>query len=218
MKSSTLPQYTSNPSLVIKNKKPQQIYDEEPTTSTYSFRHRTSKLQHAKSHGELYQPTNSLSFSPLKNCNNEENKSKHPAINTSLRIRPTATADATPIVTQISPTNKIPLWKRFKKLIVPSKRSKDRANVSSKIPTLLLNQSTKIYSDQTVVDSSTKNLLHNPIKLIDLKTWISSKTFPEEQIRAEYEVRRNCSRMMRIYFSIEITIGISSSENCGTST
>lgn len=150
MKSSTLPQYTSNPSLVVKNKKQQQqqIYDEEPTTSTYSFRHRSNKLQHAKSHGELYQATTSLSLSPLKISTNDENKSKHQekslsnstATYTSLRVRPIATADATPNITQVSPTNKIPLWKRFKKLIIPSKRSKDRPNTSSKIPALLLNE------------------------------------------------------------------------------
>lgn len=162
MKSSTLPQYTSNPSLVVKNKKPQQIYDEEATTSTYSFRHRTSQLQHAKSHGELYQPTNSLSLSPLKPSNHEENKSKqqekYPSINTSLRVRPTATADAAPSLTQTSPTNKIPLWKRFKKLIIPSKRSKDRANISSKIPTLLLNDSSENESSRTFL--SLKSILY----------------------------------------------------------
>jgi hypothetical protein len=146
MKSSTLPQYTSNPSLVVKNKK-QQTYDEEPTTSTYSFRHKTNKLQHAKSHGELYQPTTSFSLSPAIKTNNDENQTKSrekyssdsPSTATSLRIRPTTTVNSSN-VTQSSPSNKIPLWKRFKRMIVPTKRNKDRSNSSTKIPTLLLNE------------------------------------------------------------------------------
>lgn len=153
MKSSTLPQYTSNPSLVVKNKK-QQIYDEEPTTSTYSFRHETNKLQHAKSHGELYQSGNSLSLSPIRKINNDENQIKHssdsPSTITSLRIRPTATAGNSSNGIQSSPSNKIPLWKRLKKMIVPTKRSKNRESTPSKIPTLLLdelseNESSKHY-------------------------------------------------------------------------
>ena len=148
MKSSTLPQYSSNPSLVVKNKK-QQTYDEEPTTSTYSFRHRSNKLQHAKSHGELYQPTASLSLSPTKKTNHNESKNKHqekytpnsPPTVKSLRVRPTTTTTGnSPTVTQSSPSNKIPLWKRFKKMIVPTKRSKDRPNSSTKIPALLLDE------------------------------------------------------------------------------
>ncbi len=42
--------------------------------------------------------------------------------------------------------------------------------------------------DQTVPDSAGNNLLHNPIKLTELKTWITSKTFPEQRIRDEYDV------------------------------
>ena len=61
--------------------------------------------------------------------------------------------------------------------------------------------------DQTVPDGTTNSLLHNPIKLTDLKTWITLKTFPEEQIRAEYEV--DFFEEFRIsicrYFRLEIT-------------
>ena len=143
MKSSTLPQYTSNPSLVVKNKK-QQFYDDEPTTSTYSFRHGTNKLQHAKSHGELYQ-SGTLSLSPVRKTINTENQlnnsTESPLTTTSLRIRPTATAGNSSNGTQSSPSNKIPLWKRIKKLIVPTKRSKNRQSVpSSKMPALLLDE------------------------------------------------------------------------------
>ena len=43
--------------------------------------------------------------------------------------------------------------------------------------------------DETVIpDNSDNTVLHNPIKLIDLRTWITSKTFPEDQIRYEYDV------------------------------
>ena len=149
MKSSTLPQYTSNPSLAIKNKK-QQLYDEEATTSTYSFRHQTNKLQHAKSHGELYLPSTSLTLSPVTKTTNDENKIKQrekfssdspPTITTSKTRSPVATITSSADVTQSSPSNKIPLWKRFKKMIVPTKRSKDRQNpVSIKLPTLLLDE------------------------------------------------------------------------------
>jgi hypothetical protein len=143
MKSSTLPQYTSNPSLVVKNKK-QQSYDEEPTTSTYSFRHGTNKLQHAKSHGELYQSGTLLSLSPIRKTNKNENSLKNssdsPPTTTSLRIRPTAIAGNSSNGTQSSPSNKIPLWKRLRKLFVPTKRSKTRQSTSLKIPTLLLDE------------------------------------------------------------------------------
>jgi hypothetical protein len=160
MKSSTLPHYTSNPSLVVKNKK-QQIYDDEPTTSTYSFRHETNKLQHAKSYGEIYQPTTSLSLSPIKKPNNDENKIKYrekyssdsPSTITSLKIQ-TTTAINSSTITQSSPSNKIPLWKRFKKMIVPTKRNKDRQNSSSssKMPTLLL--------DELLENDSSKNFFY----------------------------------------------------------
>jgi len=44
------------------------------------------------------------------------------------------------------------------------------------------------FIDQTVPDSGDNNLLHNPIKLSELRTWITTKTFPEQQIRDEYDV------------------------------
>jgi hypothetical protein len=136
MKSSTLPQYTSNPSLIDKNKK-QQLYVEDSTTSTYSFPHKTTKLQHAKSHGELYQPNTTLSLSSTIKPNNDENRDKYSSDSPST-LRTRTTVINSPNVSQSSPSHKIPLWKRFKKMIVPSKRSKERQQSSSKIPTLLL--------------------------------------------------------------------------------
>ena len=63
MKSSTLPQYTSNPSLAIINKK-SQIYDEQQLSFQNNNNNpTTNKIQHAKSYVDLYQ-TNTLSVSP----------------------------------------------------------------------------------------------------------------------------------------------------------
>jgi hypothetical protein len=156
MKSSTLPQYTSNPALIVKNRKT-EIYDEEPSISTYSLQLKTNKLQHAKSHGELYQPSTSLSLSPAIKTNNDENKTKYrekyssdsPVTVTPAKNRSTATTVTSLNVTQSSSSNKIPLWKRLKKMIVPTKRNKDRQN-SSKIPPLLL--------DELLENESSKNI------------------------------------------------------------
>ncbi|CAF4754695.1 unnamed protein product, partial [Rotaria socialis] len=44
--------------------------------------------------------------------------------------------------------------------------------------------------DRTVPDgvvNTSNNLLQNPIKLNDLRTWLIPKTFPEQRIRDEYE-------------------------------
>ena len=143
MKSSTLPQYISNPSLVDKNKKQENLHDEEIITSTYSLPYKTKKLQHAKSHGELYQPNTLLSFSPIKKVNNNnENEIKYssdsPKSLTSSKHR-TTTVNS-PSITHSSPPHKIPLWKRFKKIIVPTKRNKEQQYSSSKMPTLLLDE------------------------------------------------------------------------------
>jgi hypothetical protein len=160
MKSSTLPQYTSNPSLIDKNKK-QQLHVDESNTSTYSFPHKTNKLQHAKSHGELYQPTTALPFSPTIKPNNDENEIKYrekyssdspQSINSSRTRTAAATIVNSPNISQSSPSHKIPLWKRFKKMIVPSKRSKERQHSSSKNPTLLL--------DELTENEPSKNFLH----------------------------------------------------------
>jgi len=179
MKSSTLPQYTSNPSVIDKNKK-QQIYDEEPTTSTYSFRHKTNKLQHAKSYGELYEPNISLSLSPVIKMNNDENKiqyqdkysSNSPPTVTLLRDRAIATKTTvnSPNVTQSSPSNKIPLWKRFKKMLLPTKRSKNRQHSSSKIPTLLFDELSENQSSKNFL-CITSILLNSQIVSLEKKTW-----------------------------------------------
>jgi len=144
MNSSTLPQYTSNPSL----NNNYQIYNEEPTSSSSlsPFRHKTNKLQHTKSYTELYQPNTSLSFS-LKN---NENGIKHSSNSPQSKTRTITTVGNSSTVTQSSRSHKIPLWKRFKKMIVIKKRK----NPSSKIPTLFLdelseNEPSKNYSQMT---------------------------------------------------------------------
>lgn len=194
MKSSTLPQYTSNPSLI--NTKPKQQYiDDESTTSTYSFRHQTNQLSHAKSYGELYQPSTTFSLSsPVKKIN-EENQIKQresSIVLTPVKMRApvTTTINASSDQNPSSPSNKIPFWKRFKKMIVPTKRTKEQqtsVSSSSKVPTLLLDELTDNQSNLTITDSVQAKLLHNPLKLAELKTWIHSKAFPEDQIRSEYD-------------------------------
>ncbi|CAF4838961.1 unnamed protein product, partial [Rotaria socialis] len=85
----SLPQKTSN--------------DEE----TYSFRHVTKKLQHAKSHGELYQPIAPLPMPPITKISNDENEIKYPQKHSSEspqssispRIR-AATTTAVPILSR----------------------------------------------------------------------------------------------------------------------
>ena len=131
MKSSTLPQYTSNPSLNNKTKKQQTNHEE----STYSFPNKANRLHHAKSHGELYQTNTSLALSPVKKANNNENELKYSSESPQpISLSKTRTSN----VTQQS--HKIPLWKRFKKMIVPSKRNKERQSSASKIPTLLFDE------------------------------------------------------------------------------
>ena len=59
MKSATLSHHISNPTLIDQqqqNNYPQKQISNDEEASTYSFRYVTKKLQHAKSHGELYQP------------------------------------------------------------------------------------------------------------------------------------------------------------------
>jgi len=153
MKSSTSSQHISN-SFLPNQQKPSN--DEE--TSTYSFRHITKKLQHAKSHGELYQPKVPLPLPPMVKIDNDENEVKYrqkyssdsPPSLTSMKTR-AATTTVVPIITRptinssdeifnSSSSNKIPLWKRVKKMIVPTKRNKERQNSSLKIPTLQSNE------------------------------------------------------------------------------
>jgi hypothetical protein len=155
MKSSTSTQHISTPSIVDQRQNhhfQQNLNDEE--TSTYSFRHVTKKLQHAKSHGELYQPHAPLPLPPMIKLNNDENRQKYSSESsqplTSTRTR-AATTTAVTILTRptinlsdetfnSSSANKIPLWKRFKKMIVPTKRNKEPQNPSLKLPTLQLNE------------------------------------------------------------------------------
>jgi hypothetical protein len=61
------------------------------------------------------------------------------------------------------------------------------------------------YVDRTVPDSVVNNnsnhLLQNPIKLSELRTWLTLKSFPEQRIRDEYDVSQfkflsNVNRIM----------------------
>jgi hypothetical protein len=159
MKSSTSSQHISNSLLT---NQPQPSNDEE--ISTYSFRHVTKKLQHAKSYGELYQPQAPLPMPPMTKINNDENEIKHrqkypsdsPQLLTSTGSRAASTTTSVPIITRPTinssdetsnlSSNKIPLWKRFKKIIAPSKRNKERLNSSLPTPTL---QSNEISTNET---------------------------------------------------------------------
>ena len=165
MKSSISSQHIFNPSLLDEQnhhyqqqqQQQQQLLNDEET-STYSFRHVTKKLQHAKSHGELYRPHAPLPLPPMSKQNNGENEIKHrqkyslesPSLLTPIKTR-AATTTVVPIITR--PTinssddtsnstlsNKIPLWKRFKKMIVPTKKTKEQQqNSPTKISILQLN-------------------------------------------------------------------------------
>ncbi|CAF0964408.1 unnamed protein product [Adineta steineri] len=223
MKLSTSAQHISNPSFVDQQQLPPQqqnhhyqqqqqqqpLNDEE--TSTYSFRHVTKKLQHAKSHGELYQPQVPLPLPPMIKINNDENEIKYrlkyssespqTTSSSSTRAR-SVTTTVVPIITRpiinssdeifhSSSSNKIPLWKRFKQIIAPTKKPKEYRNSSLKIPNLQLNDLSTNDRNRTVPDSPISNsnhhLLSNPIKLNELRSWLISKPFPEQRIRDEYE-------------------------------
>jgi hypothetical protein len=177
MKASTSPEYISNPSLIDQHQpnhhyqQQQQIQqpsnDEE--TSTYSFRHITKKLQHAKSHGELYQPHAPLPLPPMPKTNSDENEIKHrykyspespqssmpmrarAATTTAVPIRTRPTLNSTDDTYNSSLANKIPLWKRFKKMIVPTKRSKEQQqhNSLTKIPIFQSNESSSNETSRT---------------------------------------------------------------------
>jgi hypothetical protein len=167
MKSSTSSQHISNSFLL--NQQPP--IDEE--TSTYSFRHVTKKLQHAKSHGELYQPHAPLPLPPT--TKNDENEIKYrqkyssdspQSLSSRKTGTSTTTATVVPIITRptgnssdeplnSSSSQKIPLWKRFKKIIAPTKRNKDHRNSSIKNPILppnelSTNETNKIFDGESI--------------------------------------------------------------------
>ena len=168
MRSATLSHHISNPSLVDQQQQPnnhpqKQIFNDEEA-STYSFRYVTKKLQHAKSHGELYQPHAPLPLPPMTDMNNDENEIKYreknstksPLSSTSMRVR-SATTTVVPIITRptvnsydetfnLSSSNKIPLWKRFKKMIVPKKNHKEKHNSSIQNNDLSITELGKINS------------------------------------------------------------------------
>ena len=141
MKSSTLLQYTSNPSLPDRERK-FPLYDDHSKTLIDSSPQKSKALKHAKSHGELYPTHLSRSLSPLQKPNRNDNEAKlrEKLPGDSLQSlkffqsQPTTTVVAHDSYSaDSSPTHKIPLWKRFKKLIVPTKRTKQRPEPSVKI-------------------------------------------------------------------------------------
>ncbi len=176
MRSATLSHHISNPTLIDQqqqNNYPQKQISNDEEASTYSFRYVTKKLQHAKSHGELYQPHAPLPLPPMTDMNNDENEIKYreknstesPLSSTSMRVR-SATTTVVPIITRptinsydetfnLSSSNKIPLWKRFKKMIVP-KRHKEKQNSSIPNNDLSINELGKTSSTEFKVI-----LLHN---------------------------------------------------------
>ncbi|UJR13295.1 hypothetical protein I4U23_000313 [Adineta vaga] len=181
MNSSTGPQYTSNPSLT-NTYHSLQIHDEDQSISQLQLK--TNKLYHAKSHHELYQQNSTLSLSPIKKMTEINYSTDSPQSVMSLRIPITTSPTKNTLnITQPSPAHKIPLWKRFKKMIVPKKRK----HPSSKMPTLFLNEISENESNQTITDNFDTNLLRNPVTLSELKSWINPDRFPEQQIRQEFE-------------------------------
>lgn len=119
----------------------------EEEKSTYSFRHVTKKLQHAKSHGELYQPQAPLPLPPMINIDQDENAMEKHSSDTNRSFSLTKTSITTvPIHT--SPTRnsstsseKVPFWKRFKQILSPTKQSKNQENSSPDISPLSTNRS-----------------------------------------------------------------------------
>lgn len=115
----------------------------EEEKSTYSFRHVTKKLQHAKSHGELYQPQAPLPLPPMTNIDQDENTmgsiEKHSS--DSNRSFSLAKTSITPVPILTSPTRnssisaaeKVPFWKRFKQILNPTKPSKEHEQPSPDI-------------------------------------------------------------------------------------
>lgn len=201
MKNSSSSHYNSNPSLIDDLQQTTNVeLDDE---STYSFRRELSKLRTAKSHGELYQPIAPLPLPILTK------------LSMNSTDQPTPTPSVVPqVVPQASATQKIPIWKRFKKIITPTKKNKDQTNSNSsmKIPPLIL-------SEMTNADE----ILQNPLKISDLRTWLTTKNFPEQRIRDEYEVKieeidRKIRKTKSFFVSKEITNGTSSSKKCCTST
>lgn len=194
----------------------QKTVPNDDETSTYSFRHVTKQLQHAKSHGQLYQPQTPLPLPTVTNSSNIEQENdvkyrqKHSMSTSSqrqTRNRASSTT-AVPILARqtmissddtfnsSSSSQKIPLWKRFKKILVSNKRNKDRSKFSSYTLASQSNQSSNNETNNyiinrtvpdTTVNNNNNNLLQNPIKLNELRTWIVSKPFPDQRIRDEYE-------------------------------
>jgi len=144
----------------------------EDETSTYSFRHVTKKLQHAKSYGQLYQPQTPLPLPTITaDPDDEQNydvgyRQKSPSNKSSQsksrhRASSTTAIPALARQTMISanekydpPTQKIPLWKRFKRIIISTKKTKDRPKLS---PYTLAPQSNEISTLVTSMYILTKN-------------------------------------------------------------
>ena len=148
MKSSISSQYIS------KNLLPHQEQpSNEEEKSTYSFRYITKKLQHAKSHGELYQPQAPLPLPPMNTINQNENdfKSTEKYSSDSTRSFSMATIQGNTTTTvpigtsstrsSSSSVDKLPFWKRFKQILAPIKQSKDRDHSPTDVPSFPISKS-----------------------------------------------------------------------------
>ena len=177
MKSSSA-HYISNPSLVPVNSlstRAQQLEDsgtEQTNESTYSFRREFNKLRSAKSHGELYHPHAPLPLPPTSSIippeeNDPPYRSKYVSESPSSlasTTRSRSLATTVPILvtpaeehSHASSSQKLPIWKRFKKIITPRK-NKDhphpRKHSSPKLPTTQLNEPVPDERSRKNVDSS----------------------------------------------------------------
>jgi hypothetical protein len=130
--------------------------DNEPRhDATYSFRREINKLRSAKSHGELYQPHAPLPLPPMTDITQEDNKVKYrstyapdsssPYPPMKVRVQttnvpvlvssmvPSLNEPTSPLLllsssSSSSSTQKMPIWKRFKKIITPIKRNKEQTS------------------------------------------------------------------------------------------
>lgn len=147
MKSSISSQYISN-----NHPSNQEQTSHEEEKSTYSFRYITKKLQHAKSHGELYQPQAPLPLPPMININHDENhfRSMEKSSSDSTRSFSIAKIEGNtttePMITSStrnSSAEKLPFWKRFKQILGPTKQGKERENSTADLPSFPVNETSK---------------------------------------------------------------------------
>lgn len=195
--------HISNPSLIDQDSSPHSndqlnnALTDETKTATYSFRHEFNKLRTAKSQGELYQPQFPLVLPPMStaiiqedNPNDYHTKSscESPSSLTIGKSRNyTVTMPATATITNstvepstTSSSQKLPIWKRLKKIITPSKRNKEqsqqqqRKQSSSKVSTQQLNgvsnETSKMNNNHNNNNSHRVLLLSRVVQLFDIAT------------------------------------------------